>query len=298
MSTTLTIESFNEVNIRERTLLTAVANPLDITLIVASTQDYAAGDIIYIGNLSREGCEKAVIASVDDAATLTLDQELTLPHARFDAVTSVLGDLIHVYRAANIDGSVPDVSQFTVLATRTIDCDQLSTYYTDSAGSSNFWYGYTYFNASTSDETQLDPESLRRGDDFGHYASLAEIRKDAGLDNALNLSDVVIDQQRRAAESRINTALGNRYSTPFNPVPDIIATITIKVAAGYLLNAEYPGSKLGDTRIAEAEKLMTALQNGDQTIVDENGNATTTGEGIASWPDDTAPRAFIYGDRW
>lgn len=298
MSTTLAIESFSETNIRERTVLSAGAAAGDTSLTVDSTQGYESGSIIYVGELSREGCEKAVVDAVSDATTLTLVSALTLPHKRFETVTSVLGNKINIYRAANVDGTVPANASFTVLVAREIDPDQETTYYTDADGDSNYWYRYTYYNPTTEDETSLDDSEARRGDDFGHYASLSEIRKEAGFTNAYNLNDTVIDQQRRAAESEINTALSSRYTTPFNPVPEIIHTLTVQLAAGLLLQNAYRGTDRGKDKLKAARDLIHALQVGDQTITDGDGNAITSGEGISSWPGEDQPRAFHMGDRF
>lgn len=298
MPTTLAIESFSDNNIRERSVLSVGAAAGDSNLTLASTEGFANGDIIYVGQLTREGCEKAVIQSVTDEATVSLVSPLGLAHGRFEAVSSVVGSKIRIYRAANVDGTVPADNAFTVLATREIDPDQQSTYYTDSTGDSNYWYRYTYYNDTNSAETDLDDSDARRGDDFGHYASLTEIRKEAGFDNALNLSDTVIDQQRRAAESEINTALASKYTTPFSPVPEIIHTLTIQLAAGLLLQNAYRGTDRGKDKLKAARDLIMALQNGDQTITDENGTAITSGEGISSWPGEDQPRAFFMGDKF
>lgn len=298
MPTTIAVESFSDNNIRERSVLTAGAAVGDTTVTLASTQGYNAGDIIYVGQLSREGCERAVIASVVNGTSVTLSTALTLAHARFEAVSSVVGDKIHIYKAANVDGTVPADAAFTVLATRAIDPDQQTTYYTDSSGDSTYWYRYTYYNETSLDETDLDESDARRGDDFGHYASLTEIRKEAGFEGAINLSDTVIDQQRRAAQSEINTALASKYTTPFKPVPEIIHTLTIQLAAGLLLQNAYRGTDRGQDKLKAARDLIKALQLGDQTITDENGSAITSGEGISSWPDEDAPRAFVMGDKF
>ncbi|KSZ59665.1 hypothetical protein Z045_05700 [Rhodococcus pyridinivorans KG-16] len=298
MSTTLNVESFSEINIRERSTLAEGAEAGSTVLTLSSTEGYVVGDILYLGNLSREGCEKTVIASVDDATTVTLTNPTTLPHARFEPVTSVLGDLIRIYRAVNVDGGVPSTEMFAVLATRSIDPDQLSTYFTDSQGSSNYWYRFTYFNATTMDETSLNDSIPVRGDDFGHYASLTEIRREAGFENATNLSDVVVDQKRRAAESEVNTALSSAYTTPFDPVPEIIRTLTIQLAAGYLLQYAYgERSAAASVKLKDARTQMEALQNRDQTITDDTGNSIA-GDGISYWPGENEPRAFTMDQRF
>lgn len=295
MSTTLNIESFSPANIKERTQLTAGVVEGATTLVVRSTAGYSAGDILYLGDLSREGCERVIIDSVPDSTTLTLTAPTTLAHLRFEPVTSVLGDKIRIYRAANVDGTTPADDQFTVLASRSIDADELSTYYTDSSGSSSYWYKFTYWNELTGAETDLDDSEAVRGDDFGHYASLSEIRKQAGFENALNLSDTVIDQQRRIAEAEINGALGGRYSVPFSPVPERIHALTIQLAAALLLANAYRGTNRGQEELKTARALIAAYQSGDQTLTDEDGAAITTGEGISSWPGEEQPRAFEMG---
>ncbi|PPH83922.1 hypothetical protein [Rathayibacter sp. AY1D9] len=190
MATTLKIQSFVESNIRERGELAAAAPVGATSLTVRSTEGFLPGHTIYVGALSREGCERVVIANATDPTVLTLLTPLTLNHSQFEPVTSVVGDLIHIYRAANIDGSVPADDFFTVLATRNIDPDQLSSYYTDAGGSSAFWYRSTYYNATTNDETALSNSDPVRGDDFGHYATIAAIRSEAGFGQAHNLSDL------------------------------------------------------------------------------------------------------------
>jgi hypothetical protein len=139
MSTTLQIESFGETNLRKRTELSADYIPASLVLEVKNSAGHSEGQTIYVGQLAREGVEKAVIASVDDETTISLTEALKLSHTRYEPVTAVLGDLIHVYRAANVNGSVPAEDAFSVLVTRSINADHQSTYFTDSAGDSNFW---------------------------------------------------------------------------------------------------------------------------------------------------------------
>lgn len=107
-----------------------------------------------------------------------------------------------------------------------------------------------------------------------------------------------MDQQRRIAESEINGSLGGRYTVPFSPVPERIHTLTVQLAAALLVANAYRGTNRGQDALKAARALITAYQSGDQTITDDNGVVITSGDGISSWPDDTAPRAFVYGERW
>lgn len=286
MPTTLQIPSFASGNLRERTALTA-DYVSGTSLPVESTQGFVPGDIIYVGQLSRERCEKAAVDAVTSATTLTLVSALQAPHSRLDAVTSVLGDTIKIYRASNVDGTPPDAGAFTMLATRTIDPDQTTTYYTDSSGSASYWYRFTYYNPSTSEETSLLDSEPVRGDDFGHYCSISEVRSEAGFDGAVNLSDVTIDQQRRAAEAEINSTLRGAYTTPFvKPLPQRIRYLTIKLAASFLKNKAYPGQGLGDSDVKDVRGQLKALQNGSD-VLDDDTVTPYDGQHVDSWPNDT-----------
>jgi phage gp36-like protein len=298
MATTLQIESFGEVNLKERTELSADYVAGSLSLEVRSTNGYAAGQPIYVGQLSREGVEKAVIGVVVDETTISLTQALKLPHTRYEPVTAVLGDLIHVYRAANVNGSVPAEDAFSVLATRSIKADHQSTYFTDSVGDSNYWYCFTYYNAVTLEETDLSDSVAVRGDDFGHYASISEIRAEAGFENAHNLKDTVIDQQRRAAEAEINASLSGAYTVPFTPVPEIIHTLTIQLAAALLLSKAYGETSGNKQLLKDARAAIDGYKNRSAVLTDDQGNALGNSDTVTAWPEEDAPRSFYIGQKF
>lgn len=293
MSSTLAIPSFADINLLERSTLSQGSTAGDDTIKLESTQGYLANQTIFVGTPAREGCESAVIQAVTDQTTLTLTSGLKLAHTRFESVVSVVGGSIRIYRAANVDGTVPDDGLFSLIQTRTIDPDQQTTYYTDPDGSSDYWYKLTYYDQTANAETALSDAVAVRGDDFGHYASLTEIRRDAGFENAYNLSDVTVDQHRRTAEAEINASLATAYTVPFSPVPEIIHTLTIQLASGFLMNDAYKGrSAKAKDQIKDARAAIKAFASRDATIVDENGASTATGTIVSSYPGDSESRAF------
>lgn len=297
MATTLRIDSFHESNIVERGELAADALEGTSTLLLRSTQGILVGQPIYVGHLSREGIEKASVASVDDDTTLTLSAPLKLAHKAFEPVTAVLGDKIRIYRAVNVIDVAPDPSVFTVLATREIDPDDMSTYYRDSAGSSGYWYRFTYFNETTMEETPLTDLSAVRGEDVPHYASIREIREAAGFQNAYNLADSRIELWRRTAEAEINTALAGGYVVPFAPVPEIVHALTIQLAAALLQDDAYGSSETGK-KVKEARLLLKDYQQGTLSIFDASGVDLGTSDLISGWPNESAPRSFRMEDRF
>lgn len=293
MSTTLRIDSFADINIVERGVLAGDVEVDATTLELVSTDGFVAGQTIYVGTLSSEGIEKAVVGEVVNQTELTTVSGLKMAHTRSDAVTAVVGDRIKIYRAANVDGTAPAADAFTLLTTRTIDADQPSTYYRDAEGSSAYWYAFSYYNATTEDET--DRSEPVRGDDFEHYASLSDIRKAAGFQNSTNLADSYIDEARRQAQSEINSALSNRYTVPFTPVPEIIRTLTVQLAAALLkLRFGYYGN---DKELKALRAQLEGLATGDGSITGEDGTDLSTDEGVDGYFGD-APRMFTVEQRF
>lgn len=294
MASTLRIDSFHEINIVERGELAADVIVGATELSLRSTQGLTAGETIYVGTLAREGIERAVIESVTDETTINLTEALKLPHTRYDAVTAVLGDQVHIYRAVNVDDAIPSDESFTVLATREIDPDQQSTYFADSAGSSGYWYRFTYFNETTLAETPLTSLDPVRGQDFPHYASIGDIRQAAGLQNALNLADRTVELWRGVAETEINSALAGAYTVPFNPAPAIVKSLTLELAAALLLVDAYGNGAYG-SRLKDARAKVTAYGDKSAVVTDENGRPLSTSNSVTGYPDADAPRSFYIG---
>lgn len=297
MAFTLRIESFKNINLRERTTLSRSSAVAADRLEVASTEGYETGQTIYIGQLAREGCERAIVLSVSGKTTVNLASPLERSHEAFETVTAVLGDRIRIYRAADLDGKPPTDEAFSVLSHRSIDPDQQQTYFTDSTGSAGYWYKTTYWNEATSDETELSQADAFRGDDYGRYAHTDEIRSEAGFEGAHNLKDYAIDQQRRFAEAEINTALSVLYSTPFKPVPEIIHALTVKLASAMLKYNAY-GDSASEKLLKDARALLEGYRLGKASITDDDGQSVSTASSVNGWPDESAPRAFYAGQKF
>ncbi|MFD4554412.1 phage protein Gp36 family protein [Streptomyces sp. NPDC058469] len=293
MPTTLRANSFSAAIIQEIAQLDANAAAAATSLTLKSNQGLTVGDFLYAGTLSQERCEKCVVASLTGTTGVGVGA-LGFAHLRFEPITQVSSDQIRFYRAANADGSVPVDASFSIVATRNIDPDQTGTFYTDSAGGSDYWYKYTYYNSVTLAETPLADAAAVRGSDFAHYVTLDAVRTKAGFGGNTNLSDTIVDQARRDAESEVNSALISKYTVPFTkPVPELVRRITLELAAGILLLDQYGAmatgsSKDGTARVADARALLKAVQTGASPLVDYQGTQVAeTKPSASSWPDDT-----------
>ena len=215
MSTTLSINNFGNLNLVEPTQFDADYPASTTVLNIKNTANYSAGDFLILGMVGTEQSEKAVIQTVTPNTSITLTTGTKFPHKRFEPIVSLFGDQVRVYRANNVDGSIPADASFASLSTFNINIYKDYTSYTDSSGSSAYWYKFTYFNSTTSAETALAGATAARGGGYGHYCSIADIRTEAGFNNNTNIPDALIDSRRIDAEGEINSELMDVYTLPF-----------------------------------------------------------------------------------
>lgn len=301
MSQTLTIANFKQINVVERGRLADDAAIAATSLNVVDTNNFAADDYLYIGAFGSEGGELVTVTSTTDTDTLVVSA-LTKPHNKGEEIARLFGNQIRVYRAANVNGTPPSDGSYTLLETIDIDTDQASTTYTDSAGSSDYWYKYTYYNEDSGDETSLtDCTGVRSAN---NYTSVEAIRKKAGLEGNTYITDNDVNKKRQVAQDVINAKLTGLYTVPFTaPINPIIAEITELLAAGYLLTDDYgPLNKMdtkeGNEMLERANKYLEQLNNKELELTDVQGASTaiTTNSGFQMWPNaDTATTADAQG---
>lgn len=314
MSKTLTLNNFPAANVVETSELNADA-VAGTSFTLKDNQGFSSGDFVIIGRLGSETAElRTVDAANANLTGLTITAATKLPHDRFDPITKLFGNKMRIYRAANVDGSIPAAASFTLLETIDIDPDQMATRYTDATGSSDYWYKRVFYNSTTAAETPLDEATAVRGAQYPAYATVEEIRDKAGLNSARYITDEKIDEKRRAAQAVIDAQLTGLYTVPFTiPVNPLIKEITQLLAAGYLLTQEATSAGLraqGQALIDQATGLLNKLDNKELKLTGLQGEAETVtdGGGYNAWPNgDTAtadetvgggPRMFRVSDRY
>ena len=321
MSAKIRINNFSNANIVETTEFNADAAIGALTLTLKATQGLLSGNYLILGTRGAESAEMRIAGVPNaDGVTLPITVATQIAHSRFDQLTKLFGNKLRIYRAANVDGTIPLDASFAVLTTIDIDPDQAFTDHTDADGGSGFWYKSTFYNSTTLAETPLAEAQAARGGGFGNYASVEEIRNKAGLDGNRWITDAKIDEKRKAAQSVIDSTLTGLYTTPFTtPVNPLINEITQLLAAGYLLTSEATNasSRLeGQAMLDQASNsngtgLLDKLNKKELKLTGLTGDPETVPDagGYDAWPNAStedadanvggqAPRSFRISDRY
>lgn len=299
MSQTITVANFPDKNIIERSVLSTDALSGDTIIYPENTQNITLGSWVILGQLGAELSELVTVAGPITGPTELTVSPLVYAHYLYDPVTVIFGDKLVIYRATNVDGKPPADAAFTELTVVDLDVDQLTTTYIDAGGGSDYWYKLTYKDSSDDTETSLSSSRAVRGGGVGDYATIEAIRHEAGFDQNKNVTDVMIDEKRQAAQSIINSRLGTRYTVPFQPpINDYVADLTTRLAAGYLLLQQYGAytqldTNNGQSKIDKVMAELKELQEGTATLVGEDGGSEVGGSnsGFEGWPNATTVTA-------
>ena len=299
MPATIKISNYAELNILEKTELAADLPIGSTQIVTVNNQNIGANSTVLIGS---KGAETGQLISVTSAtgATILVSAATTIKHFSGDPVYSLFGTKLRIYSAPNTNNLPPADGTYILVDTISIDPDQLETLYTHPAGSSALWYKFTYLNATLNAETALaDAVASRSG---GGYASLYDIRQEAGFAEASYISEILIDQKRKTAQAQIDGALSGQYQTPFDtPVNDTIREITLQLAAGLLQLTQFGRYTTQDTnngqlRVDWAEKQIEKIKSGQLVLVGVDGlpDNQTINSGASGYPTEGSLPGFMF----
>lgn len=295
---TVKINNFSSVNILERSTLTADAAAGQAVLNLEGIQGVAANQYVLIGTAGSENTELKQILSVG-GKQVTLTSNLANDHLQYDSVTVLYGNQLRVYRASNVDGTVPADGNFTVQTTINIDYDQPETEWVDTNGSEAYWYKAAFYNSTTLGVTDLAQSLGMRGGNYGNYCSIDDIRGESGFKNDRRFPDYYIDTYRRQAQDEINSELAGKYPVPFtSPINSTIQRVAMVLAAGFLLSAQYQFANQNPTqehpKVTEARNKLKQIKAGGTTLVDQAGNSLATkadSTPLIGWPNSNTAAA-------
>lgn len=297
--TTLQIDNFPAVNVKDKLILTGDTVAGITSIPVVNSEGVSADDVLVLGPLVSEYSEQLYAAHTGfapDHTHVVTSAATVAAHDQFDPLWVLFGDQIKIWRAPNVDGTLPADTAFTLLTTVGIDYDEASTEYQDAAGSNAYWYKVTYKNSITAAETNLANSPIAiRGGDYGTYTTLENIRREAGMGNNQFITDSQIDAARYRAQFELDGALQGMYPVPFQPpINPMVALMTEKLAASYLLSIDYGpmasgNSKDADKKLGEYQRLMDKIDSKNYVLTDTNGNdlSIAGAGGNKAWPNDT-----------
>jgi len=307
MAETFRVPNFDSNNLKEVTILDADASAGQSQVTVLNTATYQAGDIGLLGMLGHENAELAAISSIA-GKVFTLSANLSNNHSCGETFTLLFGSQIRLYRATNVDGSVPADSDFSYIdVSATIQGDDTTTDLTDPAGGSGYWYKTTYYNVATGAETSLAASVAARGGNYGRIVSVSAIRRESGLTDNRTIDDGQIAERRDQAEAEVLGALAAAgYTIPLtasngNPyVPPMVENITRLLAAGYMLAQEFQPSSTDDVnpgkgKIKQAHQMLESIQKQVVVLLDTTGASLARTSQISGWPDSMTERVGTDG---
>lgn len=314
MAQTLNIDNFSAINTLQQTLLDAdILTPSpSVVLTVLTNLEFSIGDVIIVGTPGASNCEITTVTATSGSTSLTA-ASLVLTHQRTEPITKLFGSQIKVYSASDVTGNPPADTSFSSIGSVVIQPNVLATPYLDNAGGSGFWYKFTYLNTTSNFETSLADSGIIRGGGYGDYATIAEIRSEAGFTNNSNISDSDIAKKRQRAQNIINGYLYEVYTTPFAvPVPPLVNTSCIMLAAGYLLLEEYGTSATGTSKDGHAKisqvidpdgkkdsgqiGILDLIKLREIILTDDAGNSLLLSDMISSYPNNTADPSTLTAD--
>jgi len=290
----LQADNFHANNLLERSLLTADAAASQAVITVENPQGYSTSDYLLVGNIGSDRAEIRKISSIT-GNSITFTSNLSIAHTKQGAVIKLRGNQIKFYRATNVDGSVPDDDSFSLIATVSIEADQLETEYVDSVGGSGYWYKYTYYNEHSEVETSLSDAYAARGGGYNRFATVDQVKITAGLKNNKYITDAEVSEAIEEAESQVKASLTVAgYILPFDEIPFMVRHITRLLAAGSLLSNGYGSQrtgteKEGSDKIKQALAILKQIESKSISLVENiDDSDIDRGDSVSGYPDASA----------
>lgn len=304
---TLNLPNYSQNNILEELELNADAAAGQAIILVINSAGVVDNDYLVLNPGNETSEIKKINTSGVSGQNITFNSNLAILHRNHERVIKLYGNQIRVWRAPNVDGTIPADSAFAVIGAVNIKPDQPFTTYTDNVGGPDFWYKFTYYNTVTTLETDITLSEATRGGGWGHYVSIEDIRAEAGLNDSRKLDDTQIAARRSEAESEIKGKLAAAgYVMPLQTAagvyytPALIENIARILSAGLILMQNFGttrpnSSKDGKAKVDLARAMLAEIQLNDVVLLDTNDQMLLKPALLDGWPDDSTATAGSDG---
>ena len=275
---------------------TYVATPVSASatpVYVDNNQGYTANDFFVIGTEGDETTEMRQVSSTP-SGQLVASAVFSFAHKIDEPIVK------YAYNQRKFYGCATSGGTFVLIETKDIEVDNPRGTYFAYTGSTYNYFKATYYNSTTTTESDIDDSTEVQAGDVDHYCSIYEIKEEAGFLNNPYISDGRINLLRLQAENEVKASIASRYLLPLSYVPEIIKTVTQLLSAGRLLYQEYGSetdglAKDGVSKIKEARSILKAIREGEMILLNasdaELAHSETIGATLAGYPDDTTADA-------
>ena len=244
---------------------TDVSTGDSVTLVLESNQGFAENDYVIV---KTPGSEQSHICKINAAVAGNTDIQVdTLKHALKvgDIVQKILYNQRKFYGCATEDGIFVEIVSDG--SPKDIEVDNPNGTILEYTGSTYLYFKATYYNSTTTDETEIADAIASLGGESDRYCSIYAIKRQAGLVENQYVSDADIERKRSAAENEIDSAIGHLYSLPLTEIPALIENTTLLLAAGYLDYQEFGSESGGVKWLGEARGILKNITSGKRRLL-------------------------------
>lgn len=249
---------------RERAKLTLnVSGGSSVVCTLDNVTGFAVNDYVVVGYEGSDGCELAKITAVT-GETITLDT-LNVNHLSGDSIVVYRYNKRKFYGCATINGSYTELTSYGSPVVIGVNNPQ-GTFLEYTGLEGYIYFKSTYYNSTTTDESNLTDADAVLADESVRYCSIYAIRKQAGLTSNPYFDDGMIENYRKRAENEVNSYLNSRYLLPLTnssgvqEIPFLVENCTVLLAGGYIDYQEFRQDGEGVKWLGEARSILKKLQ--------------------------------------
>ena len=249
------------------------------------------GDFIVIGREGSDTAELVQIESITDN-TVTI-ATLVFAHKADEPVVKYRYNERKFYGCTTIDGTFSELVGDGSPKAITVN-DPQGTLLEYTGGEGYLYFKATYYNSSSSEESNLPDATAVSGDESVRYCSIHAIKVQAGLTKNPYITDDIVETYRKRAENEVDSYLNARYILPLmnsqsvEEIPFMVENCATLLAAGYMDYQEYGGDGQGVKWLGQARGILTKLQTpGGQQLLGSDRQEMQTkvlSNGVQGYP--------------
>lgn len=247
----------------------------NVALTLENNEGMQDTSYIVIGHEGSELAELEQINAAVTAGTQVRVATLKFNHRKGEPVTIYRYNQRKFYGATAAGGSYSELTSYG--SPKDISVDNPQGTVIEYNGIEGYTYfKATYYNSTTTEETDSGDATETAGDESTRYTTLWDIRKHAGLAGNGKYSDLRLETKRKQAENEIDSVIFSLYVLPLTEVPALLSQICELLAAGYIDYEEFGKDGEGVKWLGEARALLTQIAQNKRRLIGADGTELTS----------------------